>query len=125
MAVVDAGCYPGTSPEARDSVSREIYAFLRAAVAKSDVRRALRTLHVGATLHAAVRWNRKQKLVANDLYDFHHAEAAVGYCNVFLTDGPMRALLEQRHLGIERDFSCRVLSSWADAVAWAESGAPP
>ena len=59
-------------------------------------------------MHAALRWNRTQKLNANDIFDFHHAGAALGYCDALLTDGPMHTLLMQRHLAIERDFSCRV-----------------
>lgn len=78
----------------------------------------LPTLQVGALLHAAFRWNRTQKLNANDMFDFHHAEAALGYCDVLLTDGPMHALLKQRHLAIERDFACRVMSSAEEAADW-------
>ncbi|MBW8370356.1 MAG: hypothetical protein K0M66_05200 [Thiobacillus sp.] len=104
----------------RDSFNREVYALLRVAIAKDDVRRALRTLHIGASLHAGVRWKRRQKLVPNDLYDFHHAEAAVGYCDVFLTDGPMHALLAQRHLRIEQDFPCRIMSSWDEILDWTQ-----
>lgn len=123
MAVAATGYRQVMAPAERDSVSREIYAFLRAAIAKEDVRRALRTLHIGATLHAGARWNRAKKLVPNDLYDFHHAEAAVGYCDVFLTDGPMHAFLAQRHLGVVRDFPCRIMSSWNEVGAWAKGTA--
>ena len=62
--------------------------------------------------------NRRQKLDANDLFDFHHAEAALGYCDAFLTDGPMHSLLMQRHLGIESGFTCRVISSIEAAADW-------
>ncbi|MFK2893801.1 hypothetical protein [Dyella flagellata] len=106
------------SADEREGVTRECLGFLRAAVRKPAGRRALRTLQVGALLHAALRWNRTQKLNANDIFDFHHAGAALGYCDAFLTDGPMHALLMQRHLGIERDFPCRVMSSVEDAAAW-------
>lgn len=51
-------------------------------------------------------------------FDFHHAEAALGYCDVLLTDGPMHALLRQRNLAIERDFTCRVMSSAEEAADW-------
>ncbi len=78
----------------------------------------LPTLQVGALLHAALRWNRTQKLNANGMFDFHHAEAALGYCDVLLTDSPMHALLRQRNLAIERDFACRVMSSAEDGSDW-------
>ncbi len=100
--------------------SEAIYGLLCAEIAKPAVKQALRTLHIGALLHAAVRWNRTQKLVANDLYDFHHAEAAIGYCDMFLTDGPMHTLLVQRHLSIDRDFPCKVTSSCEAAASWVQ-----
>lgn len=105
----------------REAVIRQCLGLLRTAVRRPIGQRALRTLRVGALLHAAVRWNRTQKLNANDMFDFHHAEAALGYCDVLLTDGPMHRLLMQRHLSIERDFPCRVMSSVEDAADWVSS----
>ncbi|WP_454456623.1 hypothetical protein [Thauera phenylacetica] len=106
------------SAEEREEITRQCLGLLRAAIRKPAGRRALRTLQVGALLHAALRWNRSQKLNANDMFDFHHAEAALGYCDVLLTDGPMHALLRQRNLAIERDFPCRVMSSVEEAADW-------
>lgn len=106
------------SQEERQETARQCLGLLRAAIRKPAGRRALRTLQIGALLHAALRWNRKQKLVANDIFDFHHAEAAVGYCDALLTDGPMHALLKQRNIAIERDFPCRVMSSVEEAAEW-------
>ncbi|SDW96537.1 hypothetical protein [Nitrosomonas oligotropha] len=71
------------STNERESKIQATHNLLCAAISKQSVRRALRTLHIGALLHAAVRWNRTQKIVVNDLYDFHHAEAALGYCVCF------------------------------------------
>lgn len=112
---------PGIEPsvEQRETTVRQCLGLLRAAVRKPVGKRALRTLHAGALMHAAVRWNRTQKIDANDLFDFHHAEAALGYCDVFLTDGPMHTLLKQRHLAIEQEFPCRVMSSVGEAAEWA------
>lgn len=108
------------SANVQESEIQAIYNLLCAAVSKQSVRRALRTLHISALLHTAVRWNRTQKIVANDLYDFHHAEAALGYCDMFFTDKPMHSLLVQRHLSIEKDFSCRITSSRQVAAAWVQ-----
>lgn len=55
-------------------------------------------LHIYAACHAAVRWDQKRKLSGNDLFDFQHAQAAMGYCDVFLTEKPLSALLSQNHL---------------------------
>lgn len=111
---------PSVNPSAEEleATTRQCLALLRAAVRKPVGKQALRTLHIGALLHAALRWNRRQKLDANDLFDFHHAEAALGYCDAFLTDGPMHSLLMPRHLGIESGFTCRVISSIEAAADW-------
>lgn len=118
MTVKSLGSDIQSSPDEREGLTRQCLGLLRAAVRKSTGRRALRTLQVGALLHAALRWNRTQKLDANDLFDFHHAGAALGYCDALMTDGPMHTLLKQRHLAIERDFPCRVMSSVEEAAMW-------
>ncbi len=89
-----------------------------------EVALALRTLHIGALCHAAIRWDKKRKLTGNDLHDFHHAEAAVGYCDVFLTEIPLRTMLQQNHLGLSNDFSCKVISSLSEASDWANQSKP-
>lgn len=118
MALKSLGPHVQPSSDEREEITRQCLGLLRAAVRKPAGRWALRTLQVGALLHAALRWNRTQKLNANDLFDFHHASAALGYCDALLTDGPMHTLLKQRHLAVERDFPCRVMSSVEEAAAW-------
>ncbi|CAE6858070.1 hypothetical protein R69749_06308 [Paraburkholderia domus] len=118
MAVKSLGLDIQPSADERKGITRQCLGLLRAAVRKPAGRRALRTLQVGALLHAALRWNRTQKLDANDIFDFHHAGAELGYCDALLTDGPMHTLLKQRHLAIERDFPCRVMSSVEEAAIW-------
>jgi hypothetical protein len=118
MTVKSLGSDIQPSLDERKGITRQCLGLLRAAVRKPAGPRALRTLQVGALLHAALRWNRTQKLDANDLFDFHHAGAALGYCDALLTDGPMHTLLKQRHLAIKRDLPCRVMSSVEEAVAW-------
>lgn len=76
----------------------------------------VRTLHIGACCHAAIRWDKKRQLTGNDLLDFHHAEAALGYCNLFLTEKPLKTLVSQNHLGLKDDFPCVVESSAAGGL---------
>jgi len=78
--------------------------------------KSVRTLHIGACCHAAVRWDQKRQLTGNDLLDFHHAEAAIGYCNLFLTEKPLKTLVSQHHLGLMNDFSCAIESSASNAI---------
>lgn len=108
------------SPGEKQASIKQCLGLLRAAARKPVGRRAMRTLHVGALLHAALRWNRAQKLSANDLFDFQHAEAALGYCDALMTDSPMHTLLMQRHLSIQRDFPCQVMSSVTEAANWVQ-----
>ena len=111
--------YVTPSQAERADATLRIYNFLCAAIVKKKVAVALRTLHIGALCHAAVRWDQRRKLTANDLYDFHHAAAAVAYCDVFLTENPLRTLLQQRHLQIGQDFPCLIISSKAESAEWA------
>lgn len=78
--------------------------------------KSVRTLHIYACCHAAVRWDQKRQLTGNDLLDFHHAGAALGYCNLFLTEKPLKTLVSQNHLGLKNDFPCAVESSAADGL---------
>jgi hypothetical protein len=97
------------------------YEFLRAKIREVHVARAIPTLHVSALCHAAVRWDRKRKLKGNDLYDFRHAEAAISYCEVFLTEKPLQSLLQQKHLKLGIDFTCRIIADKVEAVSWASA----
>lgn len=87
-------------------------------VTKRSVALRLPSLHVSALCHAAVRWDKGRKLVANDFYDFHHAAAAVGYCRAFMTEKPLRSLLQQKHLQLAHDYPCEVISDINEAVEW-------
>lgn len=103
---VDDACYKGLdeNPQCLSEKMR----FTRFA-------KSVRTLHITACCHAAVRWDQKRKLTGNDFIDFHHAAAAVGYCNQFLTENPLKTLLGQKHIGLGSQFPCKVVSSVADA----------
>jgi hypothetical protein len=84
--------------------------------AKPGLRHKLPTLYIEACLHAATRWDKKRKLVGNDIYDFSHASAAVAHCEAFLTEGPLKALLGLKHHGLANEFSCRVASDIPEAL---------
>ncbi|MGL6535676.1 hypothetical protein ACSZNU_00975 [Aeromonas hydrophila] len=87
-------------------------------VTEKSVARRLPSLHVSALCHAAVRWDKGRKLVANDFYDFHHAAAAVGYCSAFMTEKPLKSLLQQKHLQLVNDYPCVVIADINEAVEW-------
>lgn len=78
----------------------------------------LPTLHISALCYSAIRWDKKRNLSANDIYDFQHAAAAIGYCDAFLTEKPLMTLLAQRNLKIKADFRCAVISDIEEATQW-------
>lgn len=84
----------------------------------TDVERdRMPSLHIEASLHASVRWDKKRKLAPNDLFDFRHASAALAYCDLFFTEKPLRTMIEQKHIALDRRFKCVVRSTPAEALA--------
>jgi hypothetical protein len=116
----EAGHLPEEGTAERAKVDRQCLAFLVGAFDTEAGRKALRTLHINTTLHAAVRWNKGQSLKANDLFDFHHACAAIAYCDAFFTEGPLRALVCRPDLGLGEQFDCFVSADFAECVAYVE-----
>ena len=78
----------------------------------------LPTLRIHAALHAALRWDRKRNYKFNDLSDLRHAAMAIPYCDVFLTEEPLRKLVDERHLGLNDRFSCRTFSDPSESMKY-------
>lgn len=93
---------------------------LRNIVVLKDEVTALPTSQVVSGLHAIVRWNRHRGFKSTDFFDFHHAAAAVPYCDAFLTEAFMCTVLTQQPLSFATQFSCRVLSDRMEAIALLE-----
>jgi hypothetical protein len=81
-----------------------------------DARHIVRTLHIHASLHASVRWNKSRKLKPNDILDFHHAAAALAYCSAFFTERSLRSLVTQQHIALDKLYDCHVISSANEAL---------
>lgn len=82
------------------------------------MRKKAPTLYVSAKCHAAVRWDKKRNLAANDLMDFHHAAAGLGYCDAFFTDKPLKVLLCQHHVGLPGELERFVTADAEEAVGF-------
>lgn len=91
--------------------------YLFSSLKSNEVKNALPTLHINTCLHASVRWNKAHKLDANDFYDFHHAAAALGYCDVFLTERPLKAMVTAGHVALDKRYDCGVAANVAEALA--------
>ena len=86
------------------------------ALEKEAARDTLRSLHILASLHASLRWDKQRKIDAHDLHDYNHAAAAIAYCDVFLTEQPLKVMVEQRHLDLPERYNCVVRCSLTDAL---------
>lgn len=86
------------------------------AMLKSEYRTKLRTIHIGASIHAGMRWDKDRKFKVNDWHDFGHAGIALGYCDAFLTEKSLHHLVTRPQLDLEKINGCRVASNIRDAV---------
>ena len=114
---IDAGI---SAPTAQERVESERNAFqLLVEIARQRKgAQAFPTLHVGAKLHAAIRRDKSRPFRRNDLPDFHHAAAALVYCDAFLTEGSLRTLIRSGSVKLDTEFPCTVIADEAEAVAW-------
>ncbi|WP_175699229.1 hypothetical protein [Burkholderia ambifaria] len=96
---------------------RKCHTFLVQAFKKDAVKDALRTLHINTCLHATLRWNKTQLFEANDFHDFHHAAAAVGYCDVFLTERGLKSMVTASHVALDTRYGCHVACTVNEALA--------
>lgn len=81
--------------ERRLRLEHVLFNFLCSIIGNESFPLYFRTLHIWALCHAAIRWDKHRKITGNDLHDFSHAAAAVGYCDVFLTEQPLKTTLQQ------------------------------
>jgi hypothetical protein len=108
------------APEERKLAENGWKNLMALALEKGKAQKALRTMHTLASLHASLRWNKGQKFVSNGIFDFHHATAALAYCDAFFTEGPLCTMIKQRHLCLDRQFNCHVTADIEDAELWIE-----
>ena len=87
---------------------------------RDKAQKQLRTMHILASLHASLRWNKGQKYNSNGLFDFHHASAAIAYCSAFFTDGPLCTMIKQQHVNLDTQFECCVTADVSETIAWIE-----
>lgn len=82
----------------------------------NKIKQELPSFRVHAGLHAVARWDKKQKYQDNDLHDFRHAAAALGYCDFFFTEKRLCHLATQDLLKYDRLFNCKTLWKVDDVV---------
>ncbi len=117
MVYEEHGERPPLSPEQRKEEGRQLHNLLFAALKMETTKSVLPSLHIPASLHAAVRWNKQQRLKANDFLDFRHAVTALGYCDASFTERSLRSLVTASHVALDQMYGCHVVASSGDAVA--------
>lgn len=94
--------FPESGPE-KDEQTRLYKNVLRNIIKLDRAQGALPTAQVVAGLYAVVRWNRR-RFRATDDFDFHHAAAALPYCDVFLTEKFLSTVLRRPPLSFDERF---------------------
>ncbi|MEJ6395002.1 hypothetical protein V8J82_17190 [Gymnodinialimonas sp. 2305UL16-5] len=110
LAEKEAGRELSTTPGERANSVNMCRNLLYHAFKRPQTKDTLRCLHIGACIHAAMRWDKDRKFKPNDYYDFEHATAALGYCDAFLTEGPLHHLVTRPQVNLEAVNGCRVFS---------------
>ena len=114
MYARDTGETKSLSVQERAANERALHNILANALRLGKLHEELPSLHVVATCHAIYRWDKKRRFEANDFWDFHHAVAALGYCDVFLTESDLRAILRARKL--DEELGCSIICDIGEAV---------
>lgn len=92
---------------ARQSRNLIYHAFVRGKISTE-----LPFCHIGAGVHAAIRF-RQQLYKRGDIWDLKHAHSALGYCDAFFTERNLGNLLCQSPLRYDQKYGCNIL--WEDA----------
>lgn len=120
LAEKDAGHEFSPTSEERAQSINVCRNLLYLAFKKTEANDVLRSLHIGASIHAAMRWDKDRKFKPNDYYDFEHATAALSYCDAFLTEGPLHHLVTRPQVNLEAVNGCRVFSDVEAAADYIE-----
>ncbi len=63
-----------------------------------------------ASIHSAIRFDKKRNYKPNDFMDFIHAATAIPYYNIFLTENSLKHLLTTRPLKLDKEFKIEIYS---------------
>lgn len=94
---------------------------LAASLKKNKSQDILRMIHINTCLHASFRWDKERNISPNDLYDFMHASAALGYCKAFFTDRGLASLITQSNIALDKKYDCFTSAKIKDAIGYLEN----
>jgi hypothetical protein len=85
-------------------------------------RSRLPTIHVHACLNALFRWDYRNKaMTGNDLFDFGHSAAALGYCDAFFTEAGITRSIGHQRLRLDQLYDCVVTNDVDQALTFLRS----
>jgi hypothetical protein len=87
---------------------------------KNRVGDQLPCYHIPAALYAAYSWDTGRQLTENDVLDFYHAQIAIPYSDVFLTESSLKHLVCSQHLRLNEIYNTEVISSPENAARYLE-----
>lgn len=67
-------------------------------------------------MHASIRWDLKRQFKKNDLHDIRHAQTALPYFDVFLTEHSLRDLVTRKNIKFHEKYNCNVYSHPNEAI---------
>ncbi|WP_373032926.1 hypothetical protein [Sulfurovum sp.] len=111
----------GITVEQDPDAGMYIINIFREAYRKGTINKDAPTLDVFAHCHTAVRWNKRRKIKPNDIFDFYHAAAALGYCDAFFTERSLCNLLTEKKTSLDKVHKCKVLYKESDAVTYMQT----
>lgn len=83
---------------------------------KNKLKTYFPTLVIGAGLHASIRWDLKRQFKKNDLHDIRHAQTALPYFDIFLTEHSLRDLVTRKNIKFHEKYNCNVYSHPNEAI---------
>ena len=106
----------------RSEQSSRVAVNLVHAILGGEHRKMLPTIHVHACLNALFRWEYRSKLMnGNDLFDFGHAAAALGYCDAFFTEAGISQSIAHRRICLDKLYNCLVTNDVDSALSFLQS----
>lgn len=106
----------------RSDESRRIAVNLVHAMLGGEHRSRLPTIHVHACLNSLFRWEYRSKaMTGNDLFDFGHAAAALGYCDSFFTEAGITRSIAHQRLRLDQLYDCVVTNDVDAALSFLRS----
>ncbi|MBU0555817.1 MAG: hypothetical protein KKD64_03575 [Alphaproteobacteria bacterium] len=110
------------SDQARSEQSVRIATNFVQAILSGEHRNKLPTIHVHASLQALFRWEyRSKKITGNDLFDFGHAAAALGYCDAFFTEAGITRAIAHPRINLGTLYGCFVTNDVEQALGYLQA----